>query len=217
MKTIDLSTINMGKGQHYETIITTINTENNKYNAAPIGVNVKNENEISCNIFKGSRTLENICSKKEFVINITPNPLYFALSTVGNIPENNILYHDDKKDYPYLKDAEAYLKCEVIKIKNIIETNNPIRKIEVGNITAKVTEITKNKNCVTPLNRAIYSVLESLVNYTRIDMVDNEQQTYFLNRLKESERIINKVGTKQDKESIVLIKDKLKEKGYEIK
>ncbi|MDR2873595.1 MAG: DUF447 family protein, partial [Methanobrevibacter sp.] len=192
------------------------NAEGNEYNAAPIGVTVENENEISCQIFKGSRTSKNIYSKKEFIINITSNPIYFTLSAIGNLPGNYVLYHDDKKYYPYLKDTESYLKCKVIKIKDIIKTADPIKKTEVMFINAKVLEVVKNKNCVNPLNRAFCSLLESLVNYTRIDMVDNEKQSYFLNYLKESERMINKIGSKEEKESIGLVKDKLKEKGYKI-
>lgn len=70
---INLSSVGMEKGRQYETVITTLSPEG-KRNAAPIGVICTGKDSIICRIFKGSTTLENIISQKEFTVNITENP-----------------------------------------------------------------------------------------------------------------------------------------------
>ena len=84
---VDLSLIGMEKGRQYETVITTKNSENLS-NAAPIGVICSGTDQILNRIFKGSHTLENIISQREFIVNITHDPEIFTLSTLGNLPEN---------------------------------------------------------------------------------------------------------------------------------
>jgi hypothetical protein len=209
--TINLNSIGMEKDQQYETIIITENEKNEK-NVAPIGVFCGGSDEIKCRIFKGTTTLNNIIKKGEFIVNITSNPLFFTLSLIDNLPEEYFNCEDD----PFLKDTDAYFKCKVVDLKYGIKLNDPIRKAEIGIIKAKVNKIVINNPCGKALNRGIYCLLESLVNYTRIDIVDKEQQNYFIDRLKESERIINKVGSEGDKKSIKLLKQKFEDKGYEI-
>ena len=60
-------------------------------------------------------------------------------------------------------------------------------------------------------------LIESLVNYTRIDMVDDNLKEYYIERFYEDKRVIKKVGTEMDKESIDILEKELKDKGYEIK
>ena len=84
---IDLSLIGMEKGRQYETIITTINDEGKK-NAAPIGVLCSGEDKVITRIFKGSHTLDNMISQREFIVNITHDSEVFMLSTLGNLPES---------------------------------------------------------------------------------------------------------------------------------
>ncbi|KZX14993.1 hypothetical protein MBCUT_17950 [Methanobrevibacter cuticularis] len=210
---IDLKSIGMEKGQQYETIITTENAEGIK-NSAPIGVICKDNDEFLCRIFKGSDTLNNIILKKEFVVNITLNPILFTLSTINNVPQE---YFTEESGIAILKDVDAYLKCEVKDIKKAIKDTDPVRKSEIGIITSKVKEIVLNNKCAKAPNRGFYSLIESLVNFTRIDIVDNQQQDYFLGKLKESTRIINKVGSSEDKKAIELLRKALKSKGYNIK
>lgn len=210
--TFDLNSVGMKKGQQYETIITTENEKNEK-NAAPIGVICQGKNEIKCRIFKGTTTSNNILLKKEFIVNITNNPMLFTMSTIDNIP--NSYFIEDSK-LAILKDSEAFLKCEVFDIKEGIKHNDPINKAEINIISANVSEIVINENCPKAANRSFYSLIESLVNFTRIDIVDSEKQNYFIDRFNESKRVINKVGSKEDKEAIKLLQKTLKEKGFDI-
>ena len=59
-------------------------------------------------------------------------------------------------------------------------------------------------------------VIESLANLTRFDIVSEAEREYYIKRFKEANRVVTKIGYKKEKESMNLIKEKYKEKGYEI-
>ena len=206
---IDLSKIGMFKGQQYETIITTRDNEGN-LNAAPIGVICRGNDKVMCRIFKGITTLENIISQKEFVVNISQDPLLFTWSLLDNL---------EKKDFSQdisIKGIDCYFKCKVTDLKEAVKQSDPIRKkSEAIVIKADVTELIINKP-VKVYNRSFGYVLESLVHMSRIDIADERQRNDYLARLKEAYRVVKKVGSKKDKQAMDDIKNKLKEKGFEI-
>ncbi|MBE6510641.1 MAG: DUF447 family protein [Methanobrevibacter sp.] len=206
---IDLSKIGMFKGQQYETIITTRDNEGN-LNAAPIGVICRGNDKVMCRIFKGITTLENIISQKEFVVNISQDPLLFTWSLLDNL---------EKKDFSQdisIKGIDCYFKCKVTDLKEAVKQSDPIRKkSEAIVIKADVTELIINKP-VKVYNRSFGYVLESLVHMSRIDIADEKQRNDYLARLKEAYRVVKKVGSKKDKQAMDDIKNKLKEKGFEI-
>ena len=205
---IDLSLIGMEKGRQYETVITTENCEKIK-NAAPIGVLCSGPDMILNRIFKGSHTLENIISQRKFIVNITHDPEIFMLSTIGNLSED--YFNEDNS----LKCAEAYFKCEVISLSEAVKQSDPIRKKEEAIvIKSKVTDKKKKKNN-SAINRGFSYVIESLSNFTRFDMVGEEQKEEYLNRFREAFRVVKKVGYKEDIKSMRLIKKELIKKGYE--
>ncbi|MBQ9026372.1 MAG: DUF447 family protein [Methanobrevibacter sp.] len=206
---VDLSQIGMLKGQQYETIITTMDDEGN-LNAAPIGVICRGNDKVMCRIFKGSQTLENIISQKEFVVNICENPLLFTWSLLDNLKKEDFMPDNS------IKDIDCYFKCEVTSLKEAVKQSDPIKKkSQAIVIKANVVELII-KRPVKVYNRAFGYVLESLVHMSRIDIVDDNQRKYYLNQLKEAYRVVKKVGSKKDKEAMDNIKNKLKEKGFEI-
>ena len=206
---IDLNLIGMDKGKQYETIITTVNCENVQ-NAAPIGVLCSGKDTILCRIFKGGKTLNNIISQREFTVNITHDPELFTLSTIGNLSQE--YFSNDNS----LRGVDAYFKCEVISIKEAVKQSDPIRKKGEANvIKSKVTEMVINKE-VQALNRAFSCLIETLANFTRFDLVDEEKKQYYLTRFRECSRVVNKVGGKEEKQSMGEIKKELIKKGYEI-
>ena len=210
---INSNSIGMEKGSQYETIITTISPDGSK-NAAPIGTIAYSENELMMRIFTTSHTAQNIIKNREFISNITSNPKIFTLSTIANLPEE---YFTDE-DIPVLKDCDGYLKCKVKRLKEAREKNDPVNSDGKSIvIKAEVCEIVKNKECPQIVNRGLYMLIESLVNYTRIDMVDDNLKEYYIERFYEDKRVIKKVGTEMDKESIDILEKELKDKGYEIK
>lgn len=206
---IDLNLIGMDKGKQYETIITTVNCENVQ-NAAPIGVLCSGKDTILCRIFKGGKTLNNIISQGEFTVNITHDPELFTLSTIGNLsPE---YFSNDNS----LRGVDAYFKCEVISIKEAVKQSDPIRKNGEANvIKSKVTDMVINKD-VQAFNRAFSCLIETLANFTRFDLVDEEKKQYYLTRFRECSRVVNKVGGKEEKQAMGEIKKELIKRRYEI-
>jgi hypothetical protein len=206
---VDLLEIGMEKGKQYETIVSTCDCDGN-LNAAPIGILCRGEDKIMCRIFKGSHTLENIITQKEFIVNITHNPLLFTWSLLDNLEKED--FNDDKS----IRNIDCYFKCEVTSIKEAVKQSDPIKKKSEANvIKAEVTELVIN-NPVKAYNRSFGYVIESLANLSRMDIADEERRKYYLDSFKEAYRVVKKVGSKKDKESMDKIKDKLREKGYEI-
>lgn len=206
---IDLSQIGMLKGRQYETIITTSDAKGN-LNASPIGVICRGKDKVMCRIFKGSHTLENIISQKEFVVNITQNPLLFTWSLLDNLLEED--FDTDKS----IKDIDCYFKCRVSDLKEAVKQSDPIKKkSEAIVIKADVCELVINKP-VKAYNRAFGYVVESLANYSRFDIVDGEKRNHYVSSFNEAYRVVKKVGSKSDKEAMENIKRKINENGYDI-
>lgn len=206
---IDLTKIGMFKGQQYETIISTVDSEGN-LNAAPIGILCRGKDNVMCRIFKGSHTLENIISQKEFIVNITQNPELFTESLLDNL--ETTAFNENKS----IKNVDCYFKCEVTSIKGAVKQSDPVKKKGEANvIKANVVELIIN-NPTKAYNRAFSYVIECLVNFSRIGIVDDEKRKYYLDSYKEAYRIVKKVGSKKDKEAMDKIISKLNKKGYDI-
>ena len=206
---IDLSLIGMEKGRQYETIITTHDSEGVK-NAAPIGVLYSGKDIILNRIFKGSHTLDNIVSQKEFIVNITHDPELFTRSLIGNLDESE--FGNDES----LKAADAYFKCEVISLKEAVKQSDPIKKKgEAIVIKSKVTDLIINRE-TSAFNRGFGYVIESLTNFSRFDLIEGEQKEFYIKRFKEAYRVVNKVGTKDDIRAMHKIKKELQAKGHDL-
>ena len=204
---IDLTLIGMEKGRQYETIITTSDSENNK-NAAPIGVICSGPDKVLSRIFKGRHTLENIISQREYVVNITHDPMLFTESTLGNLPQD--YFNEDNT----LKCADAYFKCEVISLKEAVKQSDPVKKKgEAIVIKSKVTELVIKRN-TKAMNRGFGYVVESLANLTRFDLANEEQKEIYLKRFREANRVVTKIGYKEDLKAMKEIKKELVKKGY---
>ncbi len=206
---IDLTNIGMFKGQQYETIISTADSDGN-LNAAPIGILCRGKDKVMCRIFKGSHTLENIILQKEFIVNITQNPELFTWSLLNNLEISD--FNEDKS----IKNVDCYFRCEVKSIKEAVKQSDPVRnKGEANVIKADVVKLIINKP-TKAYNRAFSYVIECLDKFSRIDIVDDEKRKYYLDSFKEAYRVVKKVGSKKDKEGMDKIKNKLNEKGFEI-
>lgn len=215
---IDLTKIGMFKGQQYETIITTIDNEGHS-NAAPFGVRVLENDEVFLRIFDGGNSIKNIKEKEEFIVNITTSPLMFTLSSTNTIPDeylSRIPETESNGELAYISDADAYLICKVKSLKSSYRENDPIKDTGVNFIKAKVVEMNISNKCVKPINRGIHALIEALVNYSRINIVDEKTQIYFIERFLESERIIKRVGNEEEKEAITILKEDLKDQGFNL-
>ena len=205
---INLERIGMVKGRQYETIISTKNEDGSK-NAAPIGVICAGNNKIINRIFKGSHTLENILREREFIVNITHDPELFATSTLGNLPQDYF-----NEDYS-IKDMKAYFKCKVKSLTEAVKQSDPVKKKgEAIVIKSEACELIIRED-TQALNRGFGYVIESLANLTRFDIVDDTQKEYYLKRFREANRVVLKVGTKEDIKAMREIKKELINKGFE--
>ena len=205
---INLERIGMVKGRQYETIISTKNEDGSK-NAAPIGVICAGNDKIINRIFKGSHTLENIIREREFIVNITHDPELFATSTLGNLPQDYF-----NEDYS-IKDMKAYFKCKVKSLTEAVKQSDPVKKKgEAIVIKSEACELIIRED-TQALNRGFGYVIESLANLTRFDIVDDTQKEYYLKRFSEANRVVLKVGTKEDIKAMREIKKELIKKGFE--
>lgn len=194
---LNLASVGMERGLLYEAIITTKNIDNTP-NAAPIGVICKNSDEVAIHLHEGSSTVENIKNDGVFIVNILKDPLIFVESTLGN-PDSD--YFIEYQDNFCIKNADAFFKAKVIQCKDVQrEDQFGVSKTTI--VKAHVEDIVKNQECVEPLNRAIYGVIEALVYLTRMDMVSGDTEKLYKLRIREISRIINKVGDSNHKKSI---------------
>ena len=69
---------------------------------------------------------------------------------------------------------------------------------------------------VKAMNRGFGYVIESLANFTRFDLVDDEKRKEYMIRFKEAYRVVLKVGRKEDIKAMNEIKKELMKKGYDI-
>ena len=206
-KADNLESLNMFKGQLYETIVTTQNNELIK-NAAPIGVICKDSNHIVIHLDNCVHTQQNIIENGELIVNITKDPLIFTYSTIGELDGE---YFDEFNGFPMIKDSLGFLKAHVIKTIEKKREND--YNDGIGNVvTCEVEDIyIRENNEIVPLNRAMNAVIESLVYYCRFDHKYKDKQDMIWTHMKELNRVCQKVGNEKEKKSMKLIMEKLKE------
>ncbi|BAW31635.1 MAG TPA: DUF447 family protein [Methanothermobacter sp.] len=198
-----LESLKMEKGMLYETIITSID-ENGKGNAAPIGVVCKNPSEIILYLYEGSHTLSNILNSGNFTVNITHDPLLFTEATLGDLRGDFFIPYSQ---YLILKGASSFFTATTKDVKSV-KRRDRYGESKLFIIKADVKNIFKGKNFKEPLNRGIYAVIESLINYTRIDRAENKED--ILGRILDMKRVVDKVGGSREKLAMKKIVDSLR-------
>jgi len=194
---LDLESLGMKKGLLYETVISTVNSDETA-NAAPIGIICKDENTVVCYLHQGSNTVQNIKTNNKFIVNIINDPMVFVESTIGNLPESSYATHEDEF---YIKNSDAFFQAKVISIKDV-EKKDQFGVSVTSVVIAEVLDIFKHKECVEPLNRALYGIIEGLVYLTRMEMVSGEMEKLYRHRMSEITRIVNKVGGEEHKNAM---------------
>ena len=203
----NLDSLNMFRGQLYETIVTTQNNQSVK-NAAPIGVICKDSNHIVIHLDNCVHTHLNILENGELIVNITKDPLIFTYSTIGELDDE---YFDEFNSFPLIKDSLGFFKAHVIKRiekKRENDYNDGIGHV----VTCEVEDIyISDYNEIVPLNRAMNAVIESLVYFCRFGHKYKDIQKEIWIHMKELNRVCQKVGNEREKESIRIIIEKMKE------
>ena len=206
-KVAGLESLNMFKGQLYETIVTTQNGELVK-NAAPIGVICKDSNHVVIHLDNCVHTHLNILENGELIVNITKDPLVFTISTLGELDDK---YFDEFKGFPMIKHSIGFFKAHVVKTRDKKREND--YNDGIGNIvTCEVDDIyISDYKEIVPLNRAMNAVIESLIYYCRFDHKYSHMQKEIWIHMKELNRVCHKVGNESEKKSMELILAKMKE------
>ncbi len=192
----------MERGLLYETIVTTVNSDNTP-NAAPIGVICKNNKEVVVYLHHGSKTVRNIKRNHSFIVNILKDPMVFVESTLGNLSDN---YFEEYVNEFYIKNTDAFFIAHITSLKDI-EKKDSFGTSVTSVLTAEVSDIVKKKENVEPLNRAIYGIIEGLVYLTRMEMVSGDMEKLYRHRMTEISRIVNKVGGVEHKEAMKKISE----------
>lgn len=202
---MDLEDLGMKKGLLYETIVSTTDNDG-KPNAAPIGIICKDKMEIVCYLHQGSATVKNIKDNNCFVVNLLKDPMVFVESTLGNLsPE----YYEHFNQNFYIKNTDAFFIANVTSIKDV-EKKDQFGVSVTSVVKAEVSDISKLKDCVEPLNRAIYGIVEGLVYLTRMEMVSGDMEKLYRHRMSEISRIVGKVGGEEHKNAMEKIKEAFK-------
>lgn len=198
-----LEKIGITTEERYECIYTTIDENGNK-NSAAIGLKYFGGDDIGCRIFEGSKTLENIQKTKRYVVNITQDPLIFTKSTIDKLPEE---YYTQDTNIAILKDAGSYIIVDVVDINEQKPENTPIDNDQsIFMIKGKIAKIAIRDESIKAFNRGLGGIIECLVNVSRYKIVDDEKRAEYMDRVIENNRMIQRIGNAQTKESMKLIK-----------
>ena len=198
----DLTSVGIHTNLQYECITTTINSKKEK-NSAAFAFIYLGEDKVMCQIFEESKSLENIKETKQYVVNITQDPLIFTFSTIDKLPDE---YYTDDEDIAILKDSGAYLIIDVDKIEMKTPEDFPIKNdTNIYFITGTIRDFVIRDESVQAFNRGFSRLIESLVNCSRYKIVDGEKRKYYKDRLDENRRIIEKVSDEKTKRAMEIL------------
>ena len=204
----DLEKVGIKKDLQYECITTTINSNGIK-NAGAFAFKYLGDDMVHCHIFEGSKTLKNILETKEYVVNITQNPLVFTYATLDCLGDE---FYTGDEDIAIIKNTPAYIIVDVVDVEKKTPKNFPIKGDNgIYFITGKIREFIINDENVMAFNRGMAALIESLVNFSRYKMVGPEQKKVYMDKLLENQRVINKVSDKDTQKAIADLRVKYEE------
>lgn len=200
----DLKKVGIEKNLQYECIFTTLSKTGVK-NAAPFGFTYLGDDKVQCTIFEESKTLENILDTKAYACNITQDSLVFTYASLGCLDDE---YYCDDGPIPTLKNAPAYIIVDVCNVEIETPENFPIKGDKIIYlITGKIRDLVINDESARAFNRGLGGLIESLTNFSRYKIVDEDRRNEYLNRLYENQRVINKVGDEKTKKVMENLKE----------
>ena len=198
----NMERVGIKKDLQYECITTTISAEKEK-NAGVFAFKYLGEDKVFCRIFEGSKTLKNIIDTKEYVVNITQDPLAFSKSTLKTFDET---FFTSDEDMAILKDTPAYLIVDVLSIEEKTPDDFPIPgDNKIYFITGKVRQFNQTAP-VLAFNMGFSGLIEGLVNFSRYKVVGAEKRKYYMDRLVENQRVINKVSDEKTQKAMEMLK-----------
>ena len=170
-----------------EVIVTTVNEEGLP-NAAPIGI-IKKDAILSLRLFTGTHTYENIMAAKEFVANITHDPLVFVETALGDLDGDRFVRR--RVGAITLKDAESWalFGCDPLRV----DISMPKIEFVKGDVLRKEFRA---------VNRGTNLVIEAAVAATRYMALGSE---IYLDEIFKIRRIVGRCGGPRDVEAMDLL------------
>ena len=145
----DLGKVGIEKDIQYECVTTTINEYGVK-NAGAFAFKYLGEDKVFCRILEGSKTLKNIQNTKEYVVNVTQDPLVFTYATLDCLGDE---YYSDDDDIAIIKNTPAYIIVDVENIEKKTHDDFPVKEDEnIFFITGKIREFIINDESAQAFN-----------------------------------------------------------------
>lgn len=199
----DLSEVGIEKDLQYECITTTINSDGVK-NAGAFAFKYLGDDKVHCHIFEGSKTLKNILDNREYVVNITQDPLVFTYATLDCLGDE---YYTSDEDIAIIKNTPAYIIVDVVNVEKKTPDDFPIKgDRNIYFIDGKIREFIINDDNAQAFNRGLSGLIEGLVNFSRYKIVDDEKRKEYMDRLVENKRIIDKVSDERTQKAMADLK-----------
>ena len=200
----DLEKFGIKKDLQYECITTTLSKDGIK-NAEAFAFQYLGDDKVHCHIFEGSKTLQNILDTKEYVVNITQDPLVFTYATLDCLGDE---YYTNDSDIAIIKNTPVYIIVDVENVEIKTPENFPLKgNNNIYFITGKIRKVVVNDENVKAFNRGLPALIECLVNFSRYKIVDEEKREAYMDKVIENERIINKVSDEKTKKAMANLKE----------
>lgn len=172
----------MNKNWIYEAIVTTKDPGGTP-RASPMGVLTPDFEHITLEVYRTSKTSENILRDMKFIINFV---MYAELFWKAVIHE-----HLEFDDAGRLRDADAWIFAQVGTIEDAGDKIKINAKILGGKI--------KNPDFIL-INRAKHLALESIIRFTKLSHLDEKA----VSGINENLRVIRKVAPESKYEKLVI-------------
>ena len=189
----DLGKVGIEKDIQYECITTTINRDGVK-NAGAFAFRHLGEDMVFSSIFEGSKTLKNMLDTKEYVVNITQDPLVFTYATLDCLGDE---YFTSDDDIAIIKNTPAYIIVDVVDVEK-----KTLKDSNLYFVTGRIREFVINDDNAQAFNRGLSGLIEGLVNFSRYKIVDDEKRKEYMDRLVENKRIIDKVSDEKTRKAM---------------
>lgn len=189
----DLGKVGIEKDIQYECITTTINRDGVK-NAGAFAFRYLGEDMVFSSIFEGSKTLKNMLDTREYVVNITQDPLVFTYVTLDCLGDE---YFTSDDDIAIIKNTPAYIIVDVVDVEK-----KTLKDSNLYFVTGRIREFVINDENAQAFNRGMSGLIEGLVNFSRYKIVDDEKRKEYMDRMVENKRIIDKVSDEKTRKAM---------------
>ena len=96
---------------------------------------------------------------------------------------------------------------DVVSIEKMSPDDFPIKGDKnIFFITGKIRKFIINDENVQAFNRGLSALIESLVNFSRYKIVDEEKRKEYMDRIIENQRVIDKVSDEKTKKAMAYLK-----------